>query len=99
MNNNIASLDPYQFMAVIGKTVIHPGGKKSTDELFSFLEDLKFKNVLDIGCGVGTTALRLASQFGCNVTGIDIVQSMIDKALSNRSSTSLNGNVRFEKAI
>jgi hypothetical protein len=24
---NIATLDPYQFMAVIGKRVIHPGGR------------------------------------------------------------------------
>jgi SAM-dependent methyltransferase len=96
MNNNIALLDPYQFMAVIGKTVIHPGGKKSTDELFEFLKDKKFHNVLDIGCGVGTTAFRLASEFSCNVTGIDIDSSMINKAAENPLYNSLKEKVRFQ---
>ena len=27
----IAHLDPYQLMAVLGKRVIHPGGRRSTD--------------------------------------------------------------------
>lgn len=31
----IAKLDPYKFMAVIGKRVIHPGGRASTDELLA----------------------------------------------------------------
>jgi SAM-dependent methyltransferase len=29
----IAALDPYKFMAVIGKRVIHPGGRASTESL------------------------------------------------------------------
>lgn len=28
-----ASLDPYALMAVLGKRVIHPGGRRATDEL------------------------------------------------------------------
>ena len=27
----IAAMDPYKFMAVLGKRVIHPGGRASTD--------------------------------------------------------------------
>ena len=29
----ISGLDPYEFMAVIGKRVIHPGGRASTQAL------------------------------------------------------------------
>ncbi len=29
----ISDLDPYKFMAVIGKRVIHPGGRASTEAL------------------------------------------------------------------
>ena len=29
----VAALDPYMFMAIIGKTVIHPGGRASTQAL------------------------------------------------------------------
>ena len=32
---DIAKLDPYKFMATIGKRVIHPGGRASTNELLA----------------------------------------------------------------
>jgi hypothetical protein len=31
----ITDLDPYKFMAVIGKRVIHPGGRASTETLLA----------------------------------------------------------------
>ena len=31
----IAALDPYEFMVTIGKKVIHPGGRQSTDALLA----------------------------------------------------------------
>jgi hypothetical protein len=31
----ISGLDPYKFMAVIGKRVIHPGGRASTEALLA----------------------------------------------------------------
>jgi hypothetical protein len=31
----IRALDPYQLMAELGKTVIHPGGSRSTEELLA----------------------------------------------------------------
>jgi|GEM_PF-5462189 len=30
---DVQSLDPYTFFAVLGKQVIHPGGRKSTEEI------------------------------------------------------------------
>jgi hypothetical protein len=32
---DIKSLDPYAFLAVLGKRVIHPGGRRSTEELMT----------------------------------------------------------------
>ncbi len=31
----VAALDPYKFMATIGKRVIHPGGRVSTEALLA----------------------------------------------------------------
>ena len=31
----VATLDPYVFMATIGKLVIHPGGRATTDVLLT----------------------------------------------------------------
>jgi hypothetical protein len=35
-DNDIMQLDPYTFMALIGKKVIHPGGRRATEELYRY---------------------------------------------------------------
>jgi hypothetical protein len=49
----VAAQDPYKFMAVIGKTVIHPGGRASTQALLARAGITAASTVLDVGCGVG----------------------------------------------
>src|ERR1700736_1762910 len=56
---DIAKLDPYKFMATIGKRVIHPGGRASTDELLARANITADSRVLDVGCGGATTAPML----------------------------------------
>ena len=48
----IARLDPYKFMATIGKRVIHPGGRASTDTQLRWAGITDTSRVLDVGCGV-----------------------------------------------
>ena len=43
----VAELDPYQFLAVLGKRVIHPGGRESTDRLLEWA--IAGHRVLDVG--------------------------------------------------
>src|SRR6266567_3201964 len=50
---DINSLDPYAFMAVLGKRVIHPGGRRSTEELFDLAHLQVGQKALDVGCGLG----------------------------------------------
>lgn len=42
--------------------------------------------ILDIGCGTGKLALYLEEEIGCEVTGIDPVQSNVEKARMKTSS-------------
>jgi tocopherol O-methyltransferase len=52
--------------------------------------------VLDIGCGVGGSALWLAGQFGCQVTGMTISPVQARMAARKAKALGLSGRVRFE---
>jgi ubiquinone/menaquinone biosynthesis C-methylase UbiE len=51
--------------------------RESGDELIAKLGDLKGLDVLDLGCGDGTTALPEA-QRGANVLGVDIATNLVE---------------------
>lgn len=89
----VERLDPYQFMAALGKKVIHPGGRRSTEELLGFAELGPELHVLDVGAGVGTTAIEMARRFGCRVTAVDIDPHMLARAQANVDAARLGQRV------
>lgn len=94
----VADLDPYAFLAVLGKRVIHPGGRASTDRLMQWASVQAGEHVLDIGCGVGTTAVRLAREAGAHVVAADISLLMRERAAANVAAAGLAGSVRVDEA-
>src|SRR5262249_51485810 len=66
----VEKLGPYALMAVLGKRVIHPGGRRSTEELLARADFRPSQRVLDVGCGVGTTAIQIARRYGAHVTAV-----------------------------
>jgi SAM-dependent methyltransferase len=96
-DDEVARLDPYVFMAAIGKKVIHPGGRRSTEELFRLADFQAGQRVLDIGAGVGVTAIEIARRFDCQVTAIDIDPVMLAHARANVRAAGLDGRVVVEK--
>ncbi len=68
-----------------------------TDILFDRLKGLSASNVIDIGCGTGSTSIRLAETVAKDafVTGIDISEPMIEKA---RDKSANYTNVSFVTA-
>src|ERR1700737_1366975 len=93
---DVMSLDPYAFMAVLGKRVIHPGGRRSTEELFSPARLREGQKALDGGCGVGTTAIQMARRFGAAVTAIDISPIMLERAQANVRHAHLEAQVHVD---
>jgi SAM-dependent methyltransferase len=94
--SDVKQLDPYAFMAVIGKRVIHPGGRHSTEELVQRAQFQPGQHVLDVGCGVGTTAIRIAQQFNLHVTAVDIAPLMLERARQNVQAAGLSNQVAVE---
>ncbi|GAC1636378.1 MAG: hypothetical protein NVS4B2_24660 [Chloroflexota bacterium] len=93
---DIPSLDPYQFMTVIGKRVIHPGSRRSSEEVFALAAPASTHVVLDVGCGVGTSAIAIAHRFGAHVTAIDISPFMLKRATVNVRDADLGNRVVVE---
>jgi SAM-dependent methyltransferase len=93
----IEALDPYGFLAVLGKRVIHPGGRQSTDEMFRLGDFQAAHRVLDVGCGVATTAIEIARRFGADVTAVDIAPLMLERAQRNARRTNAAGKVTIQE--
>src|SRR2546429_4001355 len=91
--SEVAELDPYAFLAVLGKRVIHPGGRRSSEELLQRADFRADQQVLDVGCGVGTSAIAIARRFGAKVTAVDISPIMLTRASANVRRTGLAGQV------
>ena len=92
-SRDVAALDPYTFMALIGKRVIHPGGRASTEALLRRAVITPASRVLDVGCGVGTTAIEIARRHDATVTAVDIAPLMLERARANVTAAGLAAQI------
>jgi ubiquinone/menaquinone biosynthesis C-methylase UbiE len=60
------------------------------------LEARPGQHVLDVGCGVGVPAVRLAQRTDAQVTGITVSGWQVGEATRRANSSGLRGQVRFE---
>jgi SAM-dependent methyltransferase len=93
----VAALDPYKFMATIGKRVIHPGGRVSTEALLARARITATSRILDVGCGVATTAVEIARRFGAHVTAVDIEPLMLERAEANVDEAGLSDRITVRR--
>lgn len=54
--------------------------------------------VLDLGCGPGGVAVRIASQYGCRVDGVDLVPAHVERARTAATEAGLSERLRFQEA-
>jgi len=94
----VRAMDPFSFMALMGKRVIHPGGRATTDRLLQLAAVTPDERVLDIGCGVGTTAIRLAREYDAHVVAADNDPLMCERAHSNVAAAGVDDQVSVQSA-
>ncbi|MCD6584434.1 MAG: class I SAM-dependent methyltransferase [Desulfobacteraceae bacterium] len=75
----------------------HIRGREATRELARLAKLQKGMRVLDLGCGVGGPARMLAAEFGCVVTGIDLVEEYCEAAAMITEQTGLSHRVNFQQ--
>lgn len=89
----VMDLDPYSFLAALGKTVVRPGGHRSTEELFALANLTSEDCVLDVGCGVGVTGIEIVRRFGSRVTVSDKSELMLAQARANVAAAGMEERI------
>ena len=74
---------------------LHPGGTALTERLGRMLNLGPQTRVLDVAAGRGTSALTLATRFGCEVIGLDYSRRSIEAAKRDASARDLSRTVSF----
>jgi cyclopropane fatty-acyl-phospholipid synthase-like methyltransferase len=69
-----------------------------TDLLIDRLEVGPGDRVLDVGCGIGKPALRVATTTGASVVGITISESQVEQATARAVAEGLDSQVTFQFA-
>jgi SAM-dependent methyltransferase len=95
-DEQVMDLDPYSFLALLGKKVVRPGGHRSTEELFSLAGLTSSDRVLDVGCGVCATGIEIVQRFGCDVTVSDKSELMLSQARTNVAAAGMTGRIAVD---
>ena len=75
----------------------HPEAMEHTNEIMASAVFLgPGARVLDLGCGYGSTARYLASNFGCSVTGTNISEKELELARERAAESGLGHLLSFE---
>lgn len=74
----------------------HIRGLEATREVAALAKVEDHSRVLDVGCGIGGPARTLASEFGCDVVGIDVVEEYCRAAELFTDRVGLTDEVRFQ---
>jgi ubiquinone/menaquinone biosynthesis C-methylase UbiE len=75
----------------------HGGQRQATIRLADLVGLSGGERVLDIGSGIGGPSRFLASQYGCNVTGIDLTAEFCRVAVMLTRLTGLTGRVAYRQ--
>jgi len=74
----------------------HIRGQTATMELIKLSGFTSDMHILDIGCGIGGSARRLADVVGCNVTGVDLSEHYIATADALSGLVGMQHKVSFQ---
>lgn len=82
-------------LAELGTSDVHIMGQRATQELVKALELSQGQRVLEVGCGTGSTIVRILSEFPVSVDGLDILPGMLEVAQRRLNLSGLRSRGRL----
>jgi cyclopropane fatty-acyl-phospholipid synthase-like methyltransferase len=82
-------------LGAAGKTVLRPGGRAATEQLFQWAEFKPGNTVLELASGLGNSAIALAKRYNVQVIGIERDADRIAIAQAKAQSMGLAHQVQF----
>ncbi|MEJ6485336.1 hypothetical protein N0Y54_29185 [Nostoc punctiforme UO1] len=68
---NLTTAPSHVVLAAAGKTVLRPGGRAATEQLFEWANFQPGETVLELASGLGNSAIALAKRYNVQVVGIE----------------------------
>ena len=83
----------HQILAAAGKTILRPGGKAATEQLFSWANFQPGETVLELASSFGKSAIALAKRFNVRVVGVEKNPDSVARARENIKAAGLENRV------
>ena len=90
---NVNNAPGHQVLAAAGKKILRPGGKKATEQLFTWANFQSGDTVLELAASFGESAISLAKRFDVCVVGIEKNADSVVKARQNIQAEGLEDRI------
>lgn len=92
---NLTTAPSHVVLAAAGKTVLRPGGRAATEQLFEWANFQPGETVLELASGLGNSAIALAKHYNVQVVGIEKDSNRVALAQVKARSAGLDRQVQF----
>ncbi|QLE53315.1 class I SAM-dependent methyltransferase (plasmid) [Nostoc sp. C057] len=92
---NLTTAPSHVVLAAAGKTVLRPGGRAATEQLFEWANFQPGETVLELASGLGNSAIALAKRYNVQVVGIERDPDRVAIAQVKARSAGLDHRVEF----
>ncbi|BAY23923.1 hypothetical protein NIES2100_37160 [Calothrix sp. NIES-2100] len=92
---NLTTAPSHVVLAAAGKTVLRPGGRAATEQLLQWANFKRGETVLELGSGLGNSAIVLAKCYNLQVIGIEQDSNRVAIAQAKARSAGLDHRVQF----
>ncbi len=91
---NLKTAPSHVVLAAAGKTVLRPGGRAATEQLFQWADFKPGETVLELASGLGNSAIALAKRYNVQVIGVEKDADRVAIAQAKARSMGLDHQVQ-----